>query len=249
VYYLHFFRRTPNAHATTLGSLLGGVIKAFGANNAFVTKINPMARRLFSPLIWAEAVAMVATASPWMRRGISNVTGGAGSKDFPTATQSKPTLKGGPKCLCQKINPSGNGLRLFDLIWAVARNDGGGGITADSSGNAYVTGRRQSADFPTVKPLQSTLLGPANAFLTKINASGSAIVYSTFLGGAGACCRRRHVDHLGNAYIAGSTTSTNSPSSTPATDLRRGRLRRFWSPKSTRAVMRWSTPPFLAEAG
>ena len=54
----------------------------------------------------------------------------------------------------------------------------------DSSGNAYVTGYTSSADFPTAKPSRRALDGSIDAFVTKLNATGSALVYSTYLGGS-----------------------------------------------------------------
>ena len=58
------------------------------------------------------------------------------------------------------------------------------GIAIDSSNNAYVTGRTNSANFPTASAFQATLHGGVDAFVTKINATGTAFSYSTYLGGA-----------------------------------------------------------------
>ena len=64
--------------------------------------------------------------------------------------------------------------------------DTGYGIAVDAAGNAYVTGQTYSSDFPTVNPLQPALGGPtSNAFVAELNADGSALVYSTYLGGSG----------------------------------------------------------------
>jgi len=95
-----------------------------------------------------------------------------------------------------------------------------GGLAVDSSGNAYITGYTNSASFPTTSGAYQTTEGdspgslgftPHDAFLTKLNPTG-AIVYSTFLGGNGedeANCVA--VDATGSAYVAGSTQSTNFP--------------------------------------
>jgi hypothetical protein len=197
------FPTTPNALQPHLG--------ADFANNAFVTKINPDGSAfVFSTYLGGsggDAGSSIAVDTA----GNVYVTGTARSSDFPTANAIQPTRKGGQNAFVTKINPSGSAF-VYSTYLGGSTNDGGGGITADSSGNAYVSGSTSSADFPTVNPLQSTLLGPANAFLTKINPSGSAIVYSTFLGGSGSDgASGVAVDHLGNAYIAGSTASTNFP--------------------------------------
>ena len=90
--------------------------------------------------------------------------------------------------------------------------DYGWDIAVDGSGNAYVTGQTGSSDFPTVNAVQGTSGGSYEAFVSKLNAAGSALVYSTYLGGSnfdygwGIA-----VDGAGNAYVAGLTYSTNFP--------------------------------------
>lgn len=89
--------------------------------------------------------------------------------------------------------------------------DVGFGIAVDSSGNAYVTGETSSTDFP-VNSFQTTKGASADVFVTKLNAAGTAIVYSTFVGGAGF--DRGHaiaVDGAGNAYVTGQTASSDFP--------------------------------------
>ena len=87
------------------------------------------------------------------------------------------------------------------------------GIALDTVGNAYVTGGSSSADFPTtVGAFQTAFLGNSDAFVTKLNATGSALLYSTYLGGSGdEQGMGIALDTLGNAYVTGSTSSTNFP--------------------------------------
>jgi hypothetical protein len=94
----------------------------------------------------------------------------------------------------------------------------GGGIAVDSAGNAYVTGLTGSTDFPTANALQSAIGGfpcgefgcPSDAFLTKLNAAGTALVYSTYLGGsAGDGGWGIAVDPAGTAYLTGDTGSAD----------------------------------------
>jgi Beta-propeller repeat/Abnormal spindle-like microcephaly-assoc'd, ASPM-SPD-2-Hydin len=88
----------------------------------------------------------------------------------------------------------------------------GFGIAVDSTGNAYVIGTTDSADFPTVNPFQSKLLGSQNAFVTKFNGDGTALVYSTYLGGSNFDIGSGiAVDSSGNAYVTGSTESSDFP--------------------------------------
>ena len=83
----------------------------------------------------------------------------------------------------------------------------------DSSGNAYVTGYTDSTNFPTANAFQAAFGGGnGDAFVTKLNAAGSALVYSTYLGGSGDDAGSGiAVDSSGNAYVTGHTTSTNFP--------------------------------------
>ena len=76
-------------------------------------------------------------------------------------------------------------------------------IAVDSSGNAYVTSETTSTDFPTTNPIQAANAGGTDVFVTKINAAGSAHVYSTYLGGSGSDQGFGiAVDSSGNAYGA-----------------------------------------------
>ncbi len=90
-------------------------------------------------------------------------------------------------------------------------------IALDSAGNPYIAGVTNSANFPvTSGAFQSALDGEQSAFVTKITATGSAVVYSTYLGGdvsdwaAGIA-----VNAAGNAYVAGWTSSVNFPQVSP----------------------------------
>src|SRR5205823_2264904 len=89
--------------------------------------------------------------------------------------------------------------------------DIGTAIAVDVDGNAYLTGFTNSRDFPTVKPLQP-FRGPTDVFISKLNPSGSALVYSTHLGGSaddeGMAIA---VDASGNAYVTGHTESVDFP--------------------------------------
>jgi Beta-propeller repeat len=84
-------------------------------------------------------------------------------------------------------------------------------IAVDSAGNAYVTGFTRSTNSPTANALQATLNGFQDAFVTKLNAAGTAFVYSTYLGGGGSDDGQGiALDPANNAYITGSTTSMDN---------------------------------------
>src|SRR5206468_12408882 len=115
-------------------------------------------------------------------------------------------------------------LLIIDPVLAYSTYLGGGGfdegraIAVDSNGNAYVTGTTDSVDFPTLSAFQDALAGEGSqdTFVTKLNAAGSALVYSTYLGGSGLDEGRAiAVDAGGNAYVTGATSSTNFPTQSP----------------------------------
>src|SRR4029077_17947420 len=85
-------------------------------------------------------------------------------------------------------------------------------IAVDSAGNAYVAGDTGSIDFPTAKAIQPPNAGSLDAFVTKFNADGTALVYSTYLGGGSTdTVYGIAVDASGNAYLAGWTFSVDFP--------------------------------------
>jgi hypothetical protein len=85
-------------------------------------------------------------------------------------------------------------------------------VAVDAGGSAYFTGTTVSADLPTASPEQSRLAGTQNAFIAKLNPAGSALMYSTYLGGSGTDAGNAiAVDPSGDAYVSGTTTSSNFP--------------------------------------
>jgi hypothetical protein len=148
--------------------------------------------------------------------GNAYVTGRTQSPDFPTVNPLQPTYGGGDSdAFVTKVNPSGSAL-VYSTFLGGSNEEFGFGIAVDTAGNAYVTGATLSPDFPTVNPLQPTLGGGFDAFVTKLNPSGTALVYSTFLGGRDLDRGNGiAVDSAGNAYVTGETSSPNFPTVNP----------------------------------
>jgi hypothetical protein len=110
-----------------------------------------------------------------------------------------------------KLDSTGSSLVYADYIGGNG-NDYGIGLALDNGNNVYVTGSTTSSDFPMVKPYQAIEPGSYSGFLSKISTDGSSLSYSTYLGGDGFDQPASiAVDTLGEAYIAGTTTSQNFP--------------------------------------
>ena len=159
--------------------------------------------------------------------GNAYVVGTTSSPDFPVTAGAYQTVnRGVSNIFISKLNPAGSGL-LYSTYLGGTSLDQGNGIAVNSAGNVFVTGSTQSADFPTLNPVQSVLgisAGPLcgtapcpDAFVTQLNAAGNALVYSTFLGGSGPdFAQAIALDSTGDPYITGSTSSTNFPATAGA---------------------------------
>lgn len=184
--------------------------------SAFVTKLNSTGTALVhstylggSAENWGYGIAVDSSGSAY-------VTGSTLSTDFPTVVPFQATNKAAPEtgavtAFVAKLNPAGSGL-VYSTYLGGSDGESGQGIAVDSSGDAYVTGYTSSTDFPTVHPLQASDRGDYDAFVAKLNSDGSALVYSTYLGGSGVDYGYGiAVDSFGNAYVTGRTYSTDFP--------------------------------------
>ena len=146
------------------------------------------------------------------------VTGVTSSLDFPTRNAFQPTF-GGPfvDAFVIQLTADGSSLNYATYLGGDS-SEVGEGIAVDSAGQAYVTGRTSSTDFPTMNPLQPALAGLGNAFVAQLSADGTALVYSTYLGGSnrlGDGGSDIAVDGAGQAYVTGRTSSTDFPTMNP----------------------------------
>jgi hypothetical protein len=146
--------------------------------------------------------------------GNAFVTGDTNSNDFPSTAGAFQTTSGGNvDAFVSKLNSTGSAL-VYSTYLGGSSYDYGFGIAVDSSGNAYATGLTTSSDFPTTAGASQTTFGGGrgDAFVSKLNSSGSALAYSTYVGGTnydygyGVA-----LDSSGNAYLAGGTYSSDFP--------------------------------------
>jgi hypothetical protein len=187
-----------------------------GNYDAFVTRLNISGSALeYSTYLggsnWDEGFGIAVDSS-----GNAYVTGRTYSTNFPTQNPYQGTHGGGGlDAFVTKLNSAGSALSYSTYLGG-SGDDGGFDIAVDSSGNAYVAGYTFSTNFPTQNPYQDSKGGDVDAFVTRLNISGSTLEYSTYLGGSsydygiGIA-----VDSSGNAYVVGHTASTNFPTQSP----------------------------------
>ena len=209
------FPVTPNGFQTTFagGTTTGGA----QPTDAFVTKLNAAGSALaYSTYLggsgdeYAAGIAVDASGNAY-------VTGATSSTNFPTNAPFQAVYGGGPEdVFVTKLNAAGS-LLVYSTYLGGSGDDHAAGIAVDASGNAYVTGTTTSTNFPTNAPFQTAYGGgPEDVFVTKLNPAGSALAYSTYLGGSGDdYAAGIAVDASGNAYVTGTTTSTNFPTNAP----------------------------------
>ncbi|MDX6304191.1 MAG: hypothetical protein QOI77_1160 [Blastocatellia bacterium] len=193
---------------------------AFGAKaglaDIFVTKIDAAgANIIYSTYIGGsgqdrgDGIALDANGNAYVVGRVDS-----SSVNFPTTAGSfAPNYRGGDfDGVVFKLNGQGNALAYSGFLGG-EENDSTEGVVVDSAGAAYVTGGTKSTAFPTtINAYQGTRAGDTDAYLTKINPSGSSLLYSTYVGGSGTDRGSGVViDANGNAYVAGYTGSADFP--------------------------------------
>jgi hypothetical protein len=191
-----------------------------GSTNAFVTKLNATGTALVYSTYLGGSAADFGNGLAVDGSGNAYVTGITGSADFPTTSGAFQTSPGnaGTTGFVTKLNATGTAL-VYSTYLGGDTSDFADGIAVDSTGNAYITGKTSSTNFPTTTGAFQTHLGAsgaANAFVTKLNTSGSGLVYSTYLGGSNQdLANSIALDSSGNAYVVGDTKSTDFPTAHP----------------------------------
>jgi hypothetical protein len=148
--------------------------------------------------------------------GNAYVTGDTNSGDFPMSSPMQGSNAGGSHdAFITKYNTTGTAY-VYSTYLGGAADDIGRGIAADIYGNAYVVGYTDSTNFPTTSPYQASKAGGSDAFITKMNPSGSAHVYSTYFGGVGSEDPYGIAIDASNAvYITGITSGATGSTSFP----------------------------------
>ena len=182
-----------------------------GDSDAFVSKLDASGSLIYSTYLggarqdlgWAIAADSI---------GNAYVTGSTASDNFPTRNPLQRTraTPGADDAFITKFDQAG--VIVYSTYLGGSSSDAGFGIVVDNLGNASVAGDTLSPDFPMVNPIQPIPGGRSDAFVATLNASGSALLFSTYLGGTGDDqARGIAIDAQGNLPIAGNTTSEDFP--------------------------------------
>jgi hypothetical protein len=215
--------RTSSQNLATPGALQGS---NHGDGDVFVAKVSPSGALAFLTYLGGSRNDG-GTSIALDGGGNVYVTGFTGSTDFPTQNALQPAFHGagsdlfdgnrGGDAFVAKLNAAGSAL-VYATYLGGSGYETGFGIAVDGGGNAYVTGATDSTDFPTQSALQPAYAGGApDGFVAKLNAAGSALLYSTYLGGGHVITspygygRGIAVDSAGNAYVTGNTESPDFP--------------------------------------
>ncbi len=191
----------------------------------FVTKLNPAGTALVYSTYLGGNVLDEPTAITIDTTGNAYISGVTYSTNFPTTSGALQTVNksagtGSYNQFVSKLNPTGTALVYSTYLGGSSATNSPIGdffytnpVVVDTSGNAYVAAFTSSTDFPvTSAAYQRTNKGGFNATLSKINPTGTALIYSTYLGGGGdTYSQGLAIDTAGNAYLAGFTSSTNFP--------------------------------------
>jgi Beta-propeller repeat len=155
-----------------------------GGQDVFVTKINAAGKYIAYSTYLGGSAEDVPADIKVDAAGRAYVTGNTLSTDFPTQNAIQSGNAGGRDGFVTKLGATGS-VVLFSTYWGASADDSGGAIALDSQSNIYLAGNTLSVDFPTINPLQPSNAGKWDCFLSKINASGTTVLYSTYLGGNG----------------------------------------------------------------
>jgi uncharacterized repeat protein (TIGR01451 family) len=192
-----------------------------GFSDAWVAKLNSSGSA-FSYLTYLGGNSSDLALGIAIKGGNAYVTGQTSSANFPLANALKSSLTTtfDTDAFVTKLSPAGNSLD-FSTYLGGQGTDQGFSIAVDGPGNIIVAGLTGSPDFPIVSAPQSVSGGGNDAFVTKLNPTGTAIIYSTYLGGTfSEQANGVALDPTGNAYVVGTTSSTNFPTASPLQPLR-----------------------------
>ncbi len=184
-----------------------------GAQDVFVSKFTPAGDELIYSTVIGGRDIDVANDIAVDANGEVYVVGSTFSKDFPSTNGSfQPSISGGVDAFVFKLNSEGSEL-VYSTFLGTSETDIGLGVAVDSAGEVFITGRTGAKDFLTSDAVVQPQSGGGNdAFVTRLDASGTALLYSTYLGGVGDDQGEAiAVDSFGQVVVTGVTDSEDFP--------------------------------------
>ncbi len=210
------FPVTKGAYQTTNHSLL-----AETGSNAFVSKLNSQGTGLVYSTYLGGSTNDFGNGIAVDASGDAYVVGNASSTDFPVTAGAFQVVNNaanqqGFNIFVTKLNSSGTALEYSTYLGG-SYADNGNGIAIDASGHAYVTGGSASSDFPVTPGAFQSVNKGADAIVAKLNPSGTALDYATYLGGSSLNTGSAiAVDASGNAYVSGTADTDGEAGQNPA---------------------------------
>ena len=178
--------------------------------DAFAAKLTQAGTLVYSTYLCGgdddRAIAVTADAD-----GNAYIAGHTNSAEFPTRHAYQPVFRGYQDAFVAKLDTAGSDL-VFSTFFGGTRDEAAWAIALDAQRNVYFSGFTRSPDFPLLNGPQQTPGGDDDGYLSKLDASGASLVYSTFLGGSGHDFGQGiAVDGAGTAYVVGRTNSLDFP--------------------------------------
>lgn len=204
------FPVTPGAFQSTYAGSASNI-----RGDAFVVKIAPGGSSFAYATYLGGGANDGSTGLDVAANGEAVVVGnvdGFGGAPFPTANALFSVRSGSSDAFVTRLNSAGSGL-VFSTYYGGSSSDRADGVALDNFGNIAILGTTRSSDIPLVNPIQSTLPigGYDELVVAKLNAAGSSLLFSTYLGtgeyeelGSDVAC-----DGLGDVYVLAQTQSTN----------------------------------------
>ncbi len=176
---------TASTNFPTANPLQGACGGCPFVSDAFVARLNGAGSALVYATYLGGSESDVGTAlAVDPATGDALVTGYTFSTNFPTANPLQAVNRGGYDGFVARLSASGSAL-VFSTYLGGSSDDYGRGLAVDpATGDALVTGLTWSTNFPTANPLQASNRGGTDGFVARLNAAGSALVFSTYLGGS-----------------------------------------------------------------
>jgi hypothetical protein len=193
----------------------------FSGGDGYLAKLAPSGGTLlYSTFVGGPAATGVADTIAVTADGAAVIAGATDSSNFPVTPGAYDTSHNGlGDAFVMKLNPAGSG-RLYCTYLGGVGSDSITDIVCDAGGSVFVTGSTGSNDFPTTPgAFDSSLSGSSDAFVARLDSSGSALAYSSLLGGSTSDASEAvAVDAAGSFYLGGWTRSSNFPATPGAFD-------------------------------